>query len=577
MAPYFRQTPFFLRQIWPVILVGATFELLTPAAFAQPSDLDTRQLQRQQAREKDLRETLQPDAGRPQAAAPPSPDRLLPSDETPCWPVDRIELESAMADRFDWLVEAASGDEGHDSPIARCLGAQGIDVVLQRLQHALVARGLVTTRALVGPQALREGVLRVTVIPGVVHEVRLTDDSSPRAGLWNGLPMRPGELLRLRDVEQGLENLQRVPTAQADIRIEPTHDGASPGNSDLLVRYQQRLPLRLNLLADDGGTRATGKRQGTATISYDNWWTLNDLFYLSLGHDLGGSAGRGTRSASAHYSVPFDYWLAGVTVSRNRYFQSVAGASQTYRYGGESETAELRASRVLWRDAKRKLSASLRGFHRNSTSFIDDTEIEVQHRVTAGWEAGFSHREYVGDGVIDAALAWKRGTGAFGAQPAPEEPFGEGMSRMKVLTADLAVTKPWTSAGQRLRYSGTWRGQWNRTPLTPQDRFAIGGRYSVRGFDGESALLAERGWFWRNDLALAFAGEQQVYLGVDTGRVGGTSAQYLVGRSLTGAVLGLRGAWQAVSYDVFVGRPLARPHGFQTAATTAGFNLSVGF
>lgn len=57
-----------------------------------------------------------------------------------------------------------------------------------------------------------------------------------------------------------------------------------------------------------------------------------------------------------------------------------------------------------------------------------------------------------------------------------------------------------TMKRDRYVYSGLIRAQWNRTPLTPQDRFAIGGRYTVRGFDGETSLMGERGWLLRNDI-----------------------------------------------------------------------------
>ncbi len=37
-------------------------------------------------------------------------------------------------------------------------------------------------------------------------------------------------------------------------------------------------------------------------------------------------------------------------------------------------------------------------------------------------------------------------------------------------------------------------------PLTQQDKLSIGGRYTVRGFDGELSLSGEKGWLWRNEL-----------------------------------------------------------------------------
>jgi hemolysin activation/secretion protein len=137
---------------------------------------------------------------------------------------------------------------------------------------------------------------------------------------------------------------------------------------------------------------------------------------------------------------------------------------------------------------------------------------------------------------------------------------------------------PFAIASAQLRYLGVLRGQWNQTPLVPQDRFAIGGRYSVRGFDGESVLLAEHGWLIRNDLGVALGHSgQELYLGVDYGEVGGPSSRFLLGDRLAGAVIGVRGGYKTLSYDLFVGQPLYKPAGFVTATTTAGFNLSWTF
>jgi hemolysin activation/secretion protein len=125
---------------------------------------------------------------------------------------------------------------------------------------------------------------------------------------------------------------------------------------------------------------------------------------------------------------------------------------------------------------------------------------------------------------------------------------------------------------------GSWRAQWNRTPLVPQNRFSIGGRYTVRGFDGESILMAERGWLIRNDLGWLIADSgQELYLGLDHGEVGGKSADLLIGKRLTGAVVGLRGGYGKLFWDLFTGWPLQKPENFQTAHNTTGFNLTLSF
>lgn len=538
---------------------------------------------RQQERERALRAQQERavDERLPRDAAPQATH--LPASETPCFRIDAIVLVGDQAGDFQWLLSSAVGEDPADSPTGRCLGTQGINIVLSRLQRALVAKGWVTSRVLASAQDLSGGILTLTLVPGRIAAIRLADGSSARATVRNAIPAKPGDLLNLRDIEQGLENLKRAPTADADIQIEPsTAANARPGDSDLVVKYVQPRMLRGTLGLDDSGTDATGKNQTSATLSADNLFALNDLFYVNAGHsvdrDLFGNSRRGTEGQTAHYSVPYGYWLLGFTASSNRYHQSVTGYSQDFIYAGKSNNAELKLARLVYRDQRRKTTLALRGFRRESRNFIDDTEVEVQHRVVGGWELGLSHREFAGEATLDANLAYRQGTGAFGAIPAPEEPFGEGTSRLRVITSDLGLNAPFALVGQKLRYIGLWRAQWNRTPLTPQDRFGIGGRYTVRGFDGESSLLGERGWLLRNDIGWALGGSgAELYLGADYGQVGGPSTAYLLGRHLAGSVIGVRGAFKGLSYDFFAGTPISKPRGYRTARTTAGFSLNYSF
>lgn len=546
--------------------------------------------QRQQERERALRaqQERSVDARLPSGGAPAA--TRLPPSETPCFTIQDIVLDGEMADRFQWLLPAAAqvpttdaNTTPSDSPIDRCLGTQGINTVLARMQHALVAQGWVTTRVLAAPQDLSPGTLRLTLVPGRIAAIRFADGaasaSASSLGLHTAIPAQPGDLLNLRDIEQGLENLKRLPTADADIQIEPsTAPAARPGDSDLVISYRRAFPLRVSLSLDDSGTESTGRTQAGATVAWDGPLGLNDLAYISVNHDAFNHSHQGTQAQTVHYSVPYGYWLLSTTASRNEYHQRVAGLSQDYVYAGESRNAEVRLSRLLYRDASRKTTASLRGFRRASQNYIDDTEIEVQRRVVGGWELGLNHRAFVGEATLDANLAYRHGTGAFGALAAPEEAFGEGSARMRLITADLNLNTPFQLGAQRLRYTAQWRAQWSRTPLTPQDGFAIGGRYTVRGFDGETSLQADRGWLIRNDIGLALgASGAELYAGIDYGTVGGYKTRNLLGRQLAGGVLGLRGAAKSLSYDLFVGAPIHKPEGYRTARVTSGFNLNYSF
>ncbi len=85
-------------------------------------------------------------------------------------------------------------------------------------------------------------------------------------------------MLNIRNVEQGLENLKRVSSAEADVQLSPSE---AIGETDVVISYKQRFPFHLTLGLDDSGSKATGRLQGSATFSWDNGLTLNDLFYIS--------------------------------------------------------------------------------------------------------------------------------------------------------------------------------------------------------------------------------------------------------------------------------------------------------
>lgn len=145
--------------------------------------------------------------------------------------------------------------------------------------------------------------------------------------------------------------------------------------------------------------------------------------------------------------MPFGYWQLAFSHTHHRYHQEVFGAfDKSYLYAGESDTDKLTFSYLLYRDAKRKTSLSGSLWPRQSQNYIDGSEIEVQKRRMAGWEAGFSHKEYFPTATLELSANFKRGTAARGALSAPEEDYGEGTSRPKIITASASLTKPFFGA-----------------------------------------------------------------------------------------------------------------------------------
>ncbi|MDX7160889.1 MULTISPECIES: ShlB/FhaC/HecB family hemolysin secretion/activation protein [Klebsiella] len=510
--------------------------------------------------------------------APPSPDIHLSAEginvddglfpvEQPCFAISQVILQGAEA-LPHWLPLQRQKNK----VIGRCLGGKGINLLMAKLQNILIDRGYITSRILAPQQDLKSGVLRLVVMPGYIREARLTAQSDDYLWLASAFPATDGKLLDLRDIEQGLENLQRLPTVQASMEIVP---GEMPGQSDIVINRQQERFWRVDASLDDSGSNATGRYQGNLTLSLDNPLALSDLFYLSGSHNLDGNGGKSSKNLTGHYSVPLGYWQFLLTASQYDYVQTVAGANGDYQYSGKSKNVDFQLSRVLHRSGSQKTTLSADVLAREQQNFINDTEIAVQRRQTAAWKLGLQHRHYLGNATLDGGVSYQRGTRWFGAQPAPEEQWGEATALSKILQFNAQLNLPFALGGQRFRFTSRYQRQMSSTPLTSPDMFSIGNRWTVRGFDGERTLTASHGWYVRNDIAWSTPlPGQEFYLGADYGEVGGAGSETLVGKHLAGGVAGLRGQYLRASYDLFVGIPLDKPDGFKTEPATFGFSVS---
>ncbi|MDR3395927.1 MAG: ShlB/FhaC/HecB family hemolysin secretion/activation protein [Pandoraea sp.] len=470
--------------------------------------------------------------------------------------------------------------------IGQCAGANGVAQIASVATEAILAKGWVTTRVIVPEQDMADGHLRLKLLPGKVSAIRFSDPSV--RGSWrSAVPLRVGDTLSLNALEQGLEQLKRMPGQDADIRIEP---GNVPGSSEVLIDVQRQRPWRLLASIDNSGTRDTGRLQGQLAIGIENPLGLNDLLDIAAQHDLSTGDDRfGTKGASVNYSMPWGYNTVSLFGSTRAYFQRIAGANESFVSSGRNQTVELRLERVIHRDNLGKTAIEARLGRRFGKSFIEDFEISQQYRNNTYAQIGATHRQYFGSAQADIALSYRQGMPWFGAQddlrdPVTRQPTQQ-TYRYRMFTLDVQWSVPLRVSALTVRYVGMFHGQTTANALWAVDQMAIGGRYSVRGFTGDQTLSAERGFFIRNELHIPIgASPHGVYAGVDYGRVYGPSARFLPGTQLAGAVIGLRGQigafggpWGNASYDVFVSRPLSHPSRFPINTAVAGISLALRY
>ncbi|WP_345828016.1 hemagglutinin repeat-containing protein [Erwinia sp. HDF1-3R] len=188
------------------ILIAA----ISSAVSAAPGD---EQIQHQQEQQKARNETLMPQAPDVRLSEPvPAPSHLAFPDEKPCFVIHQVTLEGRDAlPHWVPLPRLANQAVGH------CLGVQGINLLMSTLQNRLINHGWVTTRVLAPQQDLRQGELKLLIVPGRVRRVMLTPESSSWVSLYPTMPAHAGALLdtlKVQDAAQGqtlaINNLQGV-------------------------------------------------------------------------------------------------------------------------------------------------------------------------------------------------------------------------------------------------------------------------------------------------------------------------------------------------------------------------------
>ncbi|WP_240324469.1 ShlB/FhaC/HecB family hemolysin secretion/activation protein [Trinickia diaoshuihuensis] len=561
--------------------------VLIPAAYAQTSATFDLEEQRQRAQQQAIDRERQAQAPRvdlesKQPAAAIDNGRV--PDEFPCFKVEHIgiELPSGLSD----LVRAAGERALSPDPlfpgelrftsdylqryVGQCIGREGLNLIVYRLADRILKKGYTTTRVLIPAQDLSTGNLKLEIVPGVIGAIRF---AAPDVyGTWrNAFPTHAGNLLNLRDLETGLEQMKRVSNQDVDMQIVP---GEATGESDVVITVTRTKPWSLSVSLDDSGLRSTGQLQASTNLAINNPLGLSDIFNIGYSHDANGHADKyGTRGANAYYSLPFGNWTFTASASQYHYHQLVAGAFSDIVSSGLSKTFDLKAEYLFHRNQVQKNSLEFRTGKYFSESAVDGSEIEVQHRDNSYAEVGWVHKHYVGDAQLDSTIAYRWGVPWFGAQAdLPNSPT----FYYHIQTIDSTLTVPFKVGNVPLRYTATVRAQNSSSTLYATEFFSIGSRYTVRGFDGERMLSAEKGVFMRNDLEMPIASTtNSVYLGLDGGEVFGPSAGQLLGRRLAGAVIGLRGSpVKHVFYDMFIGGPLYEPDRFPNHWPVAGFSLS---
>jgi hemolysin activation/secretion protein len=328
--------------------------LLSAAAPAAQIDEAQRLLDEQRARRREEQSRQpRPSIKREEPAAPEFDVRADPAalaEVEPAFDIRRIEIKG------DALLDAAEQDAILRPFIGLRLGQNRINLLLRRLTAALIDRGYVTSRAYIGPQNLASDMLEVTLVAGRIEAVKL-DNSEASGRALAPLPFRSADTLRLDDLEQGVDQINRLRSSNAEMQILP---GQTPGGSVVDIRRKVQDPWRFHLGADNYGQKSTGTLRGRVIVEADNPLGLFDAWNLT--HIQSADS----KASLLSVSVPWGYSTLSYIYTVSDYSNPIPAVAVIT---GDSANHSFAWNRVIQRDAASKTALdamlTLRRFQRD--------------------------------------------------------------------------------------------------------------------------------------------------------------------------------------------------------------------
>lgn len=560
------------RAFFFLLLVG-----LSPVLVAAPSDAvveqQSEQLLREQQqqlklleRERNLRELERSLRVLEPPTPEPAPERAVPP---VCFEITRIELRGA--DNL-YAFEKQSLIEPY---LNRCLTVEDIDRLRVDIDRFYIEKGWILSRAYLLPeQNLKEGVLIFQVLEGRLDGIQLNEGRlHDRLQVLTAFPGMVDEVAYIRDIEQGLEQINRLTSNRATMDIVPVPE--KPGYGQLQISNQPEDRFRYHLGYDNLGSESTGQDQGKLVADVDNLLWLNDQWMITASQYVGGDdEEKDSESISANLSIPYGYWTLNLNHSYSRYLTTISDNVGDFRLSGDSTTSRLKASRVVHRDRHSKTSFGMDLAHKANDSFLEDVRLDTSSRRLTIFTIDAQHVRRVPSGIWSFGAAYARGLDLFDAlQDGPVRDDDVPRAQFEKLSLDVSTIQTLGVLGEGWSYRGLLSGQLSRDPLFGSEQITLGDSGTVRGFRN-SPLAGDSGAYLRNDLIWDLPGDSVLTRGMSLSL--GLDGGYLVAINdnlansgepdawLAGVALGVQQSvslpWrQVLTWSATYGHPLHHP------------------
>lgn len=535
-------------------------------------------------------------------SAPVRSSKQVPvSGEFPCFFINRFELTIIHWEvgGYEWLLRDLGAFK------TACFGPINVEALRTNLQASLADRGFVTSSIEAPEQSLADGTLsfelklgRIEAVVFAVPDGSPINTPSPRA-----LALKPGSVLNLRDIEQALENLSRLPSQAPQFRIEP---GAQPNTSRVVIATAGGRRWRGVLGFESTETTDYGPLATNIGLTFDAPFNTSDQLSVSMSGSMHhhGTDRPTQTSLFVNYSVPLGAHLMSANISRSDHKRSIQGGVSQFTESGSDTQLQARWQWTAWRNQQARFSVWTGVSAKRSRAYIEDTELLLRRRNSSSAEMGGTlyWRHACGDATVDAEMSRTQRLSrdlAFESEltALPESwrtqlqwgcRFGGSVSAIQSTSPRASVgsdvndslaaqqqpqTAPWSWEGR------AW-AQGSRHPAGSADLTAVGSKWTVRGYEARQSLSGQGAVVLRQELvapalALGTTAGLRAFVGLDYGRIHQPQEGITSRRELAGLAMGLRWQWAASAGELTAARPILKSD--ESATTVAYGNLSFSF
>lgn len=464
----------------------------------------------------------------------------------------------------------------------RCLNVADIEQILGLITKNYIDSGYVTTRAYLPAQDLSTGVLEILVIEGVIEKILIEDGNTNSISTLNVFSGTEGDLLNLRDLEQGIDQINRLASNNAQLDIKP---GQTVGASQVIVYNQPSSPFHFYISTDNQGSKSTGEVQTGLTFTADNLLGFDDMFSATHRESTPGDSDRKfSGSDSFNFSIPFGYTTVSLATSYSRYASAIRIPSgQELIASGNNRTDSLQIDRVMYRDQSTRilLSGSLTG--KNARNYLDNQFLGVSSRRLTVLDIDANLSTDFAGGLLSFDLGYAQGLSAGGALKDPDNlPDWAPRAQFRKIKAGFNYNRPFLLLDEKVSFTSQFSAQKAHSSLYGSEQISIGGLYSVRGFVNNS-LSGDNGYYWRNELSIrkpiTIGGEvlsARFYAGYDLGEVSSQVDDVPQGR-MSGMVVGISTNWRGASLELINTRPLSVPNTMTKESNQTWFRVAYSF